>query len=151
MVAYFSVLKKPDDPDAPPPPKNAPKPLPPPEVDVGPYVRSGGAGRAGRHAGPGRLRPAARASARSQRTHDFPFVRGGPGKERDPARGFLTIRKEVVEAFRGEKLRWGATDFPGAPGDVMHFDDGNRYGDYESTGARTRPPSARPRRRAAAA
>jgi hypothetical protein len=40
----------------------------------------------------------------------------------------------VVEAFRGEGLRWGATDFQGASGDVMHFDDGNRHADYERYG-----------------
>lgn len=65
---------------------------------------------------------------------DTPFTGGGPGKFRDPARGFLSIRKEVVEALRGEGLRWGATDFPGASGDVMHFDDQNRHSDYATYG-----------------
>ena len=134
MVAYFSVLKKPEDPDAPPPPKNAPKPLPAPKAMSGrtfaPEVLAAldvkqvqadydlllGRGQ------------------KPKKGTDFPFVRGGPGLERDPARGFLTIRKEVVDAFRGEGLRWGATDFQGASGDVMHFDDGNRHADYEKYG-----------------
>jgi hypothetical protein len=65
---------------------------------------------------------------------DTPFSGGGPGKWRDPARGFLSIRKEVVEALRGEGLRWGAKDFAGASGDVMHFDDQNRHSDYAAYG-----------------
>jgi hypothetical protein len=67
-------------------------------------------------------------------TGDTPFSGGGPSSYRDPARGFLSIRKEVVEALRGEGLRWGATDFPGASGDVMHFDDQDRHSDYATYG-----------------
>ena len=67
-------------------------------------------------------------------TGDFPFA--GAGEERDPRRGFLSIREEVVEALRSEGLRWGATDFPGASGDVMHFDDGNRHADYVQYGGK---------------
>jgi hypothetical protein len=66
---------------------------------------------------------------------DAPFTGGGAGKPRDPARGFLTIRQEVVEALRGQGLRWGATDFPGASGDVMHFDDGDHTGEYRTWGS----------------
>jgi len=63
------------------------------------------------------------------------FGGGGPGNVRDPARGFLTIRNEIVMALRGEGLRWGATDFQGgASGDVMHFDDNDHKGAYEAYG-----------------
>jgi hypothetical protein len=65
---------------------------------------------------------------------DFPFEGAGAGRWRDPRRGFLSIRKEVVDALRGEGLRWGATDFPGASGDVMHFDDNDRHADYVAYG-----------------
>ena len=65
---------------------------------------------------------------------DLPFAGAGSGRWRDPKRGFLSIRKEVAEALKGEGLRWGATDFPGASGDVMHFDDNNRHGDYVTYG-----------------
>jgi N-acetylmuramoyl-L-alanine amidase len=44
---------------------------------------------------------------------------------RAPENGFLTIRKEIVTALSAAGLRWGAIDFGGASGDVMHFDDGN--------------------------
>jgi len=65
---------------------------------------------------------------------DLPFAGAGSGRWRDPKRGFLSIRKEVAEALKGEGLRWGATDFAGASGDVMHFDDDNRHGDYVAYG-----------------
>ena len=69
-------------------------------------------------------------------TGDFPFAGGGPGLARDPARGFLAIRKEVVEALRGAGFRWGAVDFYSECGDVMHFDDGKaeRHKDYVQYG-----------------
>jgi hypothetical protein len=54
---------------------------------------------------------------------DGPFVNGGPGKPRDPARGFLSHHEYVVAALRGVGLAWGATDFSAGSGDVMHFDD----------------------------
>jgi hypothetical protein len=65
---------------------------------------------------------------------DLPFAGAGSGRWRDPKRGFLSIRKEVAEALKGKGLRWGATDFPGASGDVMHFDDNDRHGDYVTYG-----------------
>jgi N-acetylmuramoyl-L-alanine amidase len=43
---------------------------------------------------------------------------------RAPENGFLTIRKEIVVGLSGAGLRWGAIDFGGSSGDVMHFDDG---------------------------
>jgi hypothetical protein len=64
----------------------------------------------------------------------FPFSGGGSGHDRDPRRGFLTFRQEIVEAVRAQKMRWGATDFDRASGDVMHVDDGNRHGDYVAYG-----------------
>lgn len=53
---------------------------------------------------------------------DAPFV------SRKPENGFLAIRKEIVTALTNAGLRWGAIDFGGASGDVMHFDDG--YGAF---------------------
>ncbi len=41
----------------------------------------------------------------------------------DPAAGFLTIPKEVVLGLGQAVKRWGAIDFQGESGDVMHFDD----------------------------
>ena len=60
---------------------------------------------------------------------DRPFdPKGGSAKGRDPAKGFLTIRKEVVEALRAQpNMRWGGTDFGAANGDIMHFDFGKKY------------------------
>jgi hypothetical protein len=54
---------------------------------------------------------------------DRPFA--GDSAQRDPRRGFLSIRQEIVEALSAQGLRWGAIDFGGESGDVMHFDDGN--------------------------
>lgn len=53
---------------------------------------------------------------------DRPFA--GDPAARDPQRGFLSIRREVVLALSAQGLRWGAIDFGGESGDVMHFDDG---------------------------
>lgn len=50
---------------------------------------------------------------------DVPFVK------RDPEKGFLSIRKEIITCFTNLDLRWGAIDFGGESGDVMHVDDGN--------------------------
>ncbi|HEV8545576.1 MAG TPA: hypothetical protein VGQ64_04750 [Candidatus Limnocylindrales bacterium] len=50
-----------------------------------------------------------------------PTKRGRPYD--DPAAGFLTIPKEVVVGLGQEVKRWGAIDFQGESGDVMHFDD----------------------------
>jgi hypothetical protein len=61
---------------------------------------------------------------------DRPFdPKGGAAKGRDPAKGFLTIRKEIVEALRAQPhMRWGGTDFgAGVNGDIMHFDFGKKY------------------------
>jgi hypothetical protein len=41
----------------------------------------------------------------------------------DPAHGFLTIPREVVVGIGQVLTRWGAIDFGGESGDVMHFDD----------------------------
>jgi len=41
----------------------------------------------------------------------------------DPAKGFLTIPREVVQGLGQVLTRWGAIDFGGESGDVMHFDD----------------------------
>src|SRR5262249_23954351 len=51
---------------------------------------------------------------------DFPVEGAGAGGWRDPKRGFMSLRKEIVDALRGVGLRWGANDFGGASGDVMH-------------------------------
>jgi hypothetical protein len=73
--------------------------------------------------------------------HDFPFE--GGGAERSPHRGFLSIRREIVNAMRAQGLRWGALDFSGARGDVMHFDDGTPAGgikpEYFTAAASTTP------------
>ncbi|HSP70036.1 MAG TPA: N-acetylmuramoyl-L-alanine amidase [Bryobacteraceae bacterium] len=53
---------------------------------------------------------------------DRPFESGDPHK-RGPELGFMSIRKEVVMALSNQGLRWGAIDFGGESGDVMHFDD----------------------------
>ncbi len=45
---------------------------------------------------------------------------------RDPCRGFLSIRKEIVVCLRNHLARWGAMDFGAqASGDIMHFDRGH--------------------------
>jgi N-acetylmuramoyl-L-alanine amidase len=57
---------------------------------------------------------------------DAPFVvrNSSLSAQRDPRLGFLNMSEEVVVALRdGQRLRWGAIDFGGASGDVMHFDD----------------------------
>ncbi len=42
---------------------------------------------------------------------------------RDPAFGFLSIRKEIAQGLRAAGCRWGAMDFGGGyNGDMMHFD-----------------------------
>ncbi len=61
----------------------------------------------------------------------IPMVKGKevvarPSVTRNPAKGFLDLRPEIVEALVDVgKLRWGASDFgPEESGDVMHFDLG---------------------------
>ena len=55
---------------------------------------------------------------------------GGPDKaaNRRPEAGFLSLPKEVVVALTAVGLRWGAIDFGGESGDVMHFDCNNLGG-----------------------
>ncbi|HEX8074239.1 MAG TPA: N-acetylmuramoyl-L-alanine amidase [Thermoleophilaceae bacterium] len=70
---------------------------------------------------------------------DAPFVvrNQSQSAQRDPRLGFLNMSEEVVVALRdGQRLRWGAIDFGGASGDVMHFDDKN--GIYADLVARAR-------------
>jgi hypothetical protein len=43
-------------------------------------------------------------------------------ENRRPELGFITLPKEVVVALTEAGLVWGAIDFGGASGDVMHFD-----------------------------
>jgi hypothetical protein len=47
-----------------------------------------------------------------------------PATTRNPARGFLDIRPEIVIALCAVGMRWGACDFDGGPsnGDMQHFD-----------------------------
>jgi hypothetical protein len=49
-----------------------------------------------------------------------------PDKTRNPANGFLDLRKEIVVALAGDPpagIRWGVADFgSAASGDVQHFD-----------------------------
>lgn len=62
----------------------------------------------------------------------IPMVIGNPSpapaRTRNPARGFLNLRVEVVAALCAQGLRWGACDFEVSPdgfshnGAMMHFD-----------------------------
>lgn len=46
-----------------------------------------------------------------------------PFAARDPGQGFMDLNEEVVVALRAQSgVRWGAIDFGGESGDVMHFD-----------------------------
>jgi hypothetical protein len=45
-----------------------------------------------------------------------------PARFRRPELGFISLPKEVVVALTQEGLVWGAIDFGGESGDVMHFD-----------------------------
>jgi hypothetical protein len=67
---------------------------------------------------------------------DFPFAGSGAGPHRNPTLGFLSLGEEVVMALRSMKLRWGAVDFGGSCGDVMHFDDNDGKAQYKAWGAR---------------
>jgi Domain of unknown function (DUF4157) len=64
----------------------------------------------------------------------IPMQRGAPSARptdtRNPTRGFLHLKQEVVEALVDVgHLRWGAADFgSGTSGDVHHFDLGNHGG-----------------------
>jgi hypothetical protein len=61
-------------------------------------------------------------SSKSPPSHhgDRPFE--GDRPDRKPELGFLTLPKEVVVALTEVGLVWGAIDFGGGSGDVMHFD-----------------------------
>lgn len=50
---------------------------------------------------------------------DRPFE--GDPRYRAPEMGFLNLRPDLVRALTVSGLRWGATDFGGQSGDVMHF------------------------------
>jgi len=68
------------------------------------------------------------------RTGDRPFEGGvpagttlpsgapDPAANRRPELGFIVLPKEVVVALTDVGLVWGAIDFAGESGDVMHFD-----------------------------
>ena len=85
---------------------------------------------------------AAAASAKTPpgHTRDRPFGSGAvagatdrsgapdPAANRRPELGFLSLPKEVVVALTAVGLRWGAIDFGGESGDVMHFDCNNLPG-----------------------
>lgn len=64
----------------------------------------------------------------------IPMQRGDPSARpantRNPTRGFLHLKQEVVEALVDVgRLRWGAADLGhGSSGDVHHFDLGNHGG-----------------------
>ncbi len=58
---------------------------------------------------------------------DRPFNPTSAGQQ-DPGLGFLSIPREVVLGLGQSVSRWGAIDFGGESGDVMHFDDGNGLG-----------------------
>jgi len=45
-----------------------------------------------------------------------------PAANRRPELGFISLPKEVVVALTANGLAWGAIDFHGASGDMMHFD-----------------------------
>jgi len=45
-----------------------------------------------------------------------------PAANRRPELGFVSLPREVVVALTQEGLVWGAIDFGGESGDVMHFD-----------------------------
>jgi hypothetical protein len=139
MAAYFSVLPDPAPPAAPAPAKGkkaAPAPAPLPaarkmsSVTIDP-AKIAALDKAQVQADYELLMGKTRTKGMSG---DLPFEGAGSGTWRDPKRGFLSIRKEVAEALKGEGLRWGATDFAGASGDVMHFDDDNRHADYVKYG-----------------
>ena len=53
---------------------------------------------------------------------DRPFL-PHRGHQQDPAKGFLTIPREVVIGLGRTLTRWGAIDFGQQSGDVQHFDD----------------------------
>ena len=52
-----------------------------------------------------------------------PLKKGKPGISRNPVNGFLNLDRDLVYALRQVAgLAWGAIDFGGGSGDIMHFD-----------------------------
>ena len=140
MAAYFSVLPAPDPAPAKAPAKGKKAAVPPPPLPAARKMSSvvidpkkiAALDQTQVKADYDLLM--GKTKIKNKGSGDLPFAGSGSGQWRDPKRGFLSIRKEVAEALKGEGLRWGATDFPGASGDVMHFDDNNRHGDYVAYG-----------------
>ena len=58
----------------------------------------------------------------------FGAVSTSPAVTRNPANGFLDIRREVAIALTAQGLAWLAGDIGGASGDIMHFDIRNHAG-----------------------
>ena len=46
----------------------------------------------------------------------------GNPRKRAPELGFMSLRGAIVRALSAQGLRWGAIDFGGESGDIMHFD-----------------------------
>jgi Domain of unknown function (DUF4157) len=136
MVAYFSVLPTPPPAAAPAKGKKAAAPaaLPAPRTLTSVKIEPADIAALDKARVQADSDILAGKGERKGTSGDLPFEGAGAGRWRDPRRGFLSIRKEVVDALRGEGLRWGATDFPGASGDVMHFDDNDRHADYVAYG-----------------
>jgi hypothetical protein len=52
-----------------------------------------------------------------------------PVSTRNPARGFLSLRREIViTIWDTAHMRWGACDFGSESGDMMHLDLGTHAG-----------------------
>jgi hypothetical protein len=58
----------------------------------------------------------------------FGAVSTSPGATRNPANGFLDIRREVAVALVDQGLAWLAGDIGLHSGDIMHFDIRNHAG-----------------------
>ena len=59
---------------------------------------------------------------------EFGAVSTSPGATRNPANGFLDIRREVAIALVDQGLAWLIGDIGSHSGDVMHFDIRNHAG-----------------------
>ena len=59
---------------------------------------------------------------------EFGAVSTSPGSTRNPANGFLDIRREVAIALTDQGLAWLAGDIGLHSGDIMHFDIRNHAG-----------------------
>ena len=90
--------------------------------------------------------PALEAAVRAQMAADYGVLGGHPGmtgsdnlpvpnpgalpagvdrpfKGRDPASGYFNLNADLVSTLRAQpQMRWGAIDFGGESGDIMHFD-----------------------------